>query len=195
VILVLPPGALKKNKLSLSSMARRTFSLKWHLQAFGLLGGLVFGLVFGLLGGLVFGLVFGLLGGLVGWPLVSRPLSPAQQRVARYRTRVELSRRRSPYRYEYPVKIWLSLLILWLALLLIGMLTIVLEKGPIGWLVEVVRYYTLRFWLARSGVFPWRAVPFLEDATARILLRRVGGGYSFVHRLLLDFFADAYEEH
>jgi len=54
------------------------------------------------------------------------------------------------------------------------------------------QHYTLRFWLARSGVFPWRAVPFLEDATTRILLRRVGGGYSFAHRLLLDFFADAY---
>lgn len=54
------------------------------------------------------------------------------------------------------------------------------------------QHYTLCFWLARSGVFPWRAIPFLEDATARILLRRVGGGYSFVHRLLLDYFADAY---
>jgi hypothetical protein len=30
----------------------------------------------------------------------------------------------------------------------------------------------------------------LEDATARILLRRVGGGYSFIHRLLLDYFVN-----
>ena len=58
-------------------------------------------------------------------------------------------------------------------------------------LAAAFQHYTLRFWLARSGVFPWQAVPFLEDATARILLRRVGGGYSFAHRLLLDFFADA----
>ncbi len=58
-------------------------------------------------------------------------------------------------------------------------------------LTAAVQHYILRFWLARSGVFPWRAVPFLEDATARILLQRVGGGYSFAHRLLLDFFADA----
>src|SRR6266849_5565178 len=40
-----------------------------------------------------------------------------------------------------------------------------------------VQHSTLRFWLARSSIFPWRAIPFLEDATARILLRRVGGGY------------------
>ncbi len=45
-------------------------------------------------------------------------------------------------------------------------------------------------WLACSHLFPWKAVPFLEDATTRILLRRVGGGYSFTHRLLLDYFAD-----
>src|SRR5450759_4022574 len=52
------------------------------------------------------------------------------------------------------------------------------------------QHYILRFWLARTHTFPWKAVPFLEAATARILLRRVGGGYSFTHRLLLDYFAD-----
>jgi hypothetical protein len=33
-------------------------------------------------------------------------------------------------------------------------------------------------------------VSFLNDATARILLRRVGEKYSFTHRLLLEYFAD-----
>jgi hypothetical protein len=37
--------------------------------------------------------------------------------------------------------------------------------------------------------FPGRAPQFLNDASARFLLRRVGGGYSFVHRLLLDHLA------
>ena len=46
-------------------------------------------------------------------------------------------------------------------------------------LLTVLQHYTLRYWLARSGVFPWRVVPFPEDVTARILLRRVGGEYSF----------------
>jgi hypothetical protein len=54
----------------------------------------------------------------------------------------------------------------------------------------VVQHYTLRFWLRRSQVFPWRAVDFLEDARARHFLLRVGGGYRFAHRLLLDYFAD-----
>jgi len=33
-------------------------------------------------------------------------------------------------------------------------------------------------------------VAFLDDATVRVLLRRVGGGYSFNHRLLMDYLAD-----
>ena len=48
----------------------------------------------------------------------------------------------------------------------------------------------LRILLWRSRTFPWRAAPFFEDATTRILLRRIGGGYSFIHRLLRDHFAE-----
>jgi 23S rRNA G2069 N7-methylase RlmK/C1962 C5-methylase RlmI len=40
----------------------------------------------------------------------------------------------------------------------------------------VVQHYTLRFWLWHT--FPWKTQQFLDDATARILLKRVGG-YSF----------------
>ena len=61
------------------------------------------------------------------------------------------------------------------------------KEVRLSWFLQ---HYTLRFWLARSGVFPWRVIPFLEDTTTRILLRRVGGGYQFTHRLLLDYFAD-----
>src|SRR5947209_3165804 len=56
--------------------------------------------------------------------------------------------------------------------------------------LATLRHYTIRLLLARSHTFPWQAVPFLEDAAARILLRRVGSGYSFAHRLLLEHFAD-----
>jgi hypothetical protein len=52
-----------------------------------------------------------------------------------------------------------------------------------------VQHYTLRFWLARGGTFPWRAVPFLEETTERKLLQSVGGGYRFIHPLFQDYFA------
>ena len=57
-------------------------------------------------------------------------------------------------------------------------------------LAAAMQHYILRFWLWRTHTFPWRVVSFLDDATARILLRRVGEGYSFTHRFLLDHFAD-----
>jgi serine/threonine protein kinase len=62
------------------------------------------------------------------------------------------------------------------------------------WLITgglaVWRHCVIRFLLRRTQSFPWNAHQFLDDATARILLRRVGGGYSFTHRLLLDHLAD-----
>jgi eukaryotic-like serine/threonine-protein kinase len=50
-------------------------------------------------------------------------------------------------------------------------------------------YYTLRFVLSRNGSLPLRLVPFLDSCVDRIFLRRVGGGYIFVHRLLMEHFA------
>jgi len=47
----------------------------------------------------------------------------------------------------------------------------------------------LRLFLWRAGYAPLRYVHFLDYATRCILLRRVGGGYIFVHRMLLDYFA------
>jgi DNA polymerase III delta prime subunit len=47
----------------------------------------------------------------------------------------------------------------------------------------------LRFLLWRAKDIPWNYPQFLDYATERILLRKIGGGYSFVHRLLLEYFA------
>ena len=40
----------------------------------------------------------------------------------------------------------------------------------------------------RAGSIPWNYPRFLDYAAERILLRKVGGGYIFVHRLLLEYF-------
>lgn len=68
--------------------------------------------------------------------------------------------------------------------------TVGLIFGLIFGLGAAIQHYTLRFWLWRTHTFPWRVHRFLDDAVACILLRRVGGGYSFVHRLLMDHLAD-----
>lgn len=66
-----------------------------------------------------------------------------------------------------------------------------LSFGLIFGLRGFLLYVVMRFWLWRAGLFPLRAISFLEDARARHLLKRVGGTYQFAHRLLLDYFADS----
>jgi hypothetical protein len=51
------------------------------------------------------------------------------------------------------------------------------------------RHWVLRFLLWRSGTLPWRVVPLLDEAAQRILLRKVGGGYRFIHDLFRDYLA------
>ena len=48
--------------------------------------------------------------------------------------------------------------------------------------------------LVRNGSVPWDYAKFLDHAAERILLRKVGGGYIFIHRMLLEYFAARYDE-
>jgi hypothetical protein len=52
-----------------------------------------------------------------------------------------------------------------------------------------LQHYLLRYLLWRSRAMPWHYVRFLEEASERILLQKVGGGYRFIHPLFLDYFA------
>ncbi len=53
-----------------------------------------------------------------------------------------------------------------------------------------LRHVLLRLQLRQLGVVPRHYVRFLDDAARRILLYKDGGGYRFIHRLFLDYFAD-----
>jgi hypothetical protein len=55
-----------------------------------------------------------------------------------------------------------------------------------------LKHIVLRLALIRNGSTPWNYVRFLDYASERILLRKVGGGYAFIHRMLLDHFAARY---
>jgi len=57
-----------------------------------------------------------------------------------------------------------------------------------------VKHFILRFFLAQRGDLPWKLVPFLDEAAERLLLRKVGGSYIFVHRTLMDYFAELDEQ-
>ncbi len=52
-----------------------------------------------------------------------------------------------------------------------------------------LKHYLLRWLLARYKYLPFKLEPFLDEMVGRILLRKVGGGYIFIHRMLLEYFA------
>ncbi|MEW6496939.1 MAG: NACHT domain-containing protein [Cyanobacteriota bacterium] len=52
-----------------------------------------------------------------------------------------------------------------------------------------IKHFILRLILYLGGYIPWNYARFLDWATERIFLQKVGGGYIFVHRLLLEHFA------
>ena len=69
---------------------------------------------------------------------------------------------------------------------LVGGLCIALWYGGL----DVIQHFLVRFLLWRSGSLPWRLAPFLDYAAEELhFLQKVGGGYIFVHRYLLEHFA------
>lgn len=57
-----------------------------------------------------------------------------------------------------------------------------------------VQHFALRLVCTLSGDAPWRYPRFLDYAVERILLRRIGGSYIFVHRLLMEHVAGMTDE-
>lgn len=52
-----------------------------------------------------------------------------------------------------------------------------------------IQHFTLRSILNKNYFLPWNLARFLDYAADHIFLRKVGGGYIFIHRLLQDYFA------
>ena len=68
--------------------------------------------------------------------------------------------------------------------LLIGLISGLRAGG-----VACIQHLVLRWLQWETGSVPWKYARFLDYATEHVLLRKVGGGYIFVHRMLLEYFA------
>lgn len=75
-----------------------------------------------------------------------------------------------------------------IAVITVGMVTGYLISVVYGG-AAVVQHYALRGVLAHQKLMPFRIAPLLDEAANLILLRKVGGGYLFVHRLLMEHLA------
>jgi hypothetical protein len=173
-----------------------------------LVGGLSFGLLVGLIFGLVGGLSFGLLGGIDYIEVESRTIPNQGVRLS---VRNMLIAGLFFWLVGWLVGGLFFGLIFWLLGVLVGELAgglvaglvfgllAGLAVGLIGGLIyyggrAVTLHLVLRFFLHRYNYLPWHVVPFLDYCTERIFLRKVGGGYIFIHRLLQEYFASLYEE-
>lgn len=87
--------------------------------------------------------------------------------------------------FVFGLYIGIFISILALAAFFIGQMIIRLNLGGI----PVAQHIVLREMLRRNGVIPGNYADFLDHASERILMRKVGGGYIFMHRLLLEYFA------
>jgi DNA polymerase III delta prime subunit len=87
--------------------------------------------------------------------------------------------------HHFPMNDVLRSLLLGGEMLSWGGLLVALDRGG---------YFTIRHYLARLLIWrgrraPWDYVAFLDAAVDRIFMRKVGGGYMFVHRMLMEYLA------
>ena len=69
-----------------------------------------------------------------------------------------------------------------------------LEELVFGNWRHVLNHTLLRFILWRKGLAPRRYDQFLQMVVDRRLMRRLGGSVLFVHRYILEYFADQWEQ-
>ncbi|WOD38869.1 NACHT domain-containing protein [Nodosilinea sp. E11] len=182
---------------------------------FGLIGGLMFGLIGGLIVGLIDGLLFGLIGGLI----VGLIYGLKQDLQLQLRSNQGIWNSLQSFLWttllSYPLVVVLVFGILGPFVIVSQSIT---EGEIIGAIVNsawevfpkflvpsifgallfgfvsgggkaCVQHVCLRFVFWQSGVAPWHLAQFLNYCVERRLLQRVGGRHRFLHREILDHFA------
>ena len=160
----------------------------------GMIGGLFFGLFFGLIVGSISGLISLLIGGFRGQ--MQNKFKPNQ---GIWRSA------RSALIMGLIVELISGLVFGLISGLINGMIGGMIGGlivgpivGPIAGLITggsaCLRHFSLRLMLYRLGYIPWNYARFLDYAADRLFLQKVGGGYIFVHRMLLEHFASMSNE-
>jgi len=161
----------------------------------GLVGGPLLGLLFGSVKGVVGGLLLGLVGGLfsglgVGLEEVSFGEKMDTENIVKPNQGIWNSLQSGLVGgMVFGLTIGLACWLLGgLGFRLLG-LDIGLSAGLFFGVDAFIAHFTLRFLLWRADYMPWAYARFLDYASERLLLRKVGGGYIFAHHLLMKYFA------
>ncbi|PZV17468.1 MAG: NACHT domain-containing protein [Pseudanabaena sp.] len=156
----------------------------------GLAFGLVLGLIFGVIGGIIFGLVYGLIGS-----EVEEKIYPNQG--------IKKSALNSLI-FGLIYGMIFGLLGLFYGLIdgLQGQIDWFINCGLLGGLLggligalyfggwACIQHLVLRLILYSTGRVPWNYSKFLDWASDKLFLQKVGGGYIFIHRSLMEHFAE-----
>jgi hypothetical protein len=184
-----------------------TISWKWNRFWVGTIGGLIVGLIGGLIVGLIGGLDYGLLfafASLAGVALINGLTERVKVGKTSPNQGIKLSM--NNFLVVFFVSLSGGLLFGPIFGLIFGLIGrdagfgwgVGLSLGPyLGLMVglnrggsAVIKHYVLRLILWLSGCTPFKFIKFLDQCAKLIFLKKVGGGYIFVHRMLLDYFAD-----
>lgn len=191
------------SNISLYEQVRWRWSISQWKQSVKWKANLFFGLIIGLILGAIYGLgensynavfLYSLIGGIVGGALnfVDGTPSPLQLESAMRETPnwgVFNSAKRG-LRASLILGLIFSVIFDWRMGLSSSLIYILSGRGG----GAVTSHYILRGVLRRQQTLPLKLVSFLDTMADRILLRRVGGGWQFVHRYLQDYFATLTDE-
>lgn len=153
--------------------------------------GLVLGLVGGITGGITGGLIFGLTRGLRGSVIETKTIP--NQGIRRTFLSAGMGGVIGGVTGTLIITIIYGALLGWRFGLLYGV-----SYGFFGGFIAgfifsggqaCLKHLVLRLILWRSGDIPWNYARFLNYVADRVFLQKVGGGYLFLHRLLLEHFA------
>ncbi|ABW32834.1 NACHT domain-containing protein [Acaryochloris marina] len=162
--------------------------------------GLIIGLIIGLTSGLYFGLSFGLIYWLLYWLLywlISGFRGPEVSFQKKFKANQGLwmtARNTLIFGLFFGLIGGIAFGLIggfefWLPIGLIGFSIFGMIGGLYGGGAACLQHFTLRFMLYRMGYIPWNYSRFLDYAVERLFLQKVGGGYIFIHRMLLEHFA------
>ena len=76
---------------------------------------------------------------------------------------------------------------------LVGGLILGLILGLLNGGATCIQHFNLRQILHSKGRIPWNYAHFLDYASDRLLMKKVGGGYVFYHRMLMEHFAQRHQ--
>jgi hypothetical protein len=184
-----------KRILCLLGIFLMSWLISWPIG--GLICSLSFGVSDGLIEGLILGLGFGLIHGLC-CGLISVYSFKGEMREIKgnlkwYWKEATNGRRRLIFSSIVGVGLICGLysssiveLVVGLIILLSYVVNIALIDG--GGKI-CIQHFTLRLILYMGGYIPWNYARFLDYATECNFLQKVGGGYIFIHHLLLEHFA------